>query len=666
MTSERTEDAWNPGLESDIPRRLKPLVTVFRPGNGSVSHADAEELAELTGLDPIELARFTPERLIVHELLVRVTADLSVPDGPNYADLGINLRGMASVLFERHVRPELDAIRVAFDADCARAAACIDAELVALLPGPDVGPGAGAGETSNAAALGRGDGASGGEAERGGFSLVRALGSLFRGQADAGRKVASATDDPPELLAMARWRDELAGTALEGGSAGARGARPDPDPSERASERAGERSTERSRGAHEEAIRRACLRALLRTVDAIVSRRGRLFADRELIGRVALGLASNAHGAALVAERVRPILARGVEHEGYRWLPPREAPVVMNVKGASASGKSTIRPRQRELAAKLDIPWEDFALISPDYWRKQLLDYDSLGEDYRYGAMLTGRELEIVDRKLDAHMAAKAARGEMSHLLIDRFRFDSFTLEQDRGGDSRLLTRFGRRVFMFFMVTPPAETVERAWVRGRKTGRYKAVSDLLYHNVEAFTGMPALFLSWVNDRDREVRFEFLDNDVPEGTLPRTAAFGQNGTMTVLDVAVLTAIDRYREVDVEARRAEDVLRGTAEAGGRASGARTDFVRDCAAKVAELRFADRDTAAIYARVRNGKLLWWDRGYLESAGAPDGVGAVLDALGRDATLDPGPDPSPEAAIDLANERHVTVGRWGPAAPR
>ena len=618
-----TGDAWNPGLESDIPRRLKPLVTLFRPGNGTVSFAEAEELADLTGLDPVELACFTPERLIVHELLVRVTADLSVPDGPNYEDLGISLRGMAGVLFERHVAPELEAIREAFERERERARGCIEAELATL--SPDADPDA-AEDPPPESALGR------------------LWSSLFsRGKARKGRTPAAgpASGEPPELAAMARWRDEL------GGGRGGHGAHA-----------AGSEPGKAGEGVELE-LRRACLQALLRTVGAVVAHRGRLFADSELLGRVALGLAMNARGAALINELVAPLVASGIEREGYRLLPPREAPVVMNVKGASAAGKSTIRPCQRELAGKLGIPWEDFALISPDYWRKHLLDYASLGEDFRYGAMLTGRELEIVDRKLDAYMAAKAERGEISHLLIDRFRFDSFTIEQDRAGDTRLLTRFGQRVFMFFMVTPPAETVERAWARGRKTGRFKAVSDLLYHNVEAFAGMPALFLSWVNTEDREVRFEFLDNDVPEGTLPRTAAFGWNGSMTVLDVPLLLAIDRFRKVDVEARRAEDVLREPELS----KGERAEFVRRCAAKVSELRFADRETAQVYARVVDGKLLWWDRDYLAGESVPEEIGMVLDVLGRDADVDPGADPSPRDVVDIERERHFTVGSWGPA---
>ena len=75
---------------------------------------------------------------------------------------------------------------------------------------------------------------------------------------------------------------------------------------------------------------------------------------------------------------------------------------------------------------------------------------------------------------------------------------------------------------MFFMITPPEATVERAWIRGRQVGRYKAVDDLLAHNVEAYTGMPRLFFTWAAKKDKTVHYEFLDNDVPEGERPRTA------------------------------------------------------------------------------------------------------------------------------------------------
>jgi hypothetical protein len=108
-----------------------------------------------------------------------------------------------------------------------------------------------------------------------------------------------------------------------------------------------------------------------------------------------------------------------------------------------------MRPLQRILAKKLRFPWEEFALISPDIWRKFLLDYGSLGAAYKYTGTMTGHEVEIIDKKLDHHMARKAARGEMSHLLIDRFRFDSFVPAPEGYESTRLLTRFGDLVYMF-------------------------------------------------------------------------------------------------------------------------------------------------------------------------------------------------------------------------
>ena len=64
---------------------------------------------------------------------------------------------------------------------------------------------------------------------------------------------------------------------------------------------------------------------------------------------------------------------------------------MINTKGPSASGKSTLRPLQKRLAGDIGVQWSDFALISPDIWRKQLLDYGSLGRAYKYAGALHGR-----------------------------------------------------------------------------------------------------------------------------------------------------------------------------------------------------------------------------------------------------------------------------------
>ena len=51
---------WNPGIESQLPRALLPLSTMFRPENARTSVAQAEELHDLTGLDIFELVAFRP------------------------------------------------------------------------------------------------------------------------------------------------------------------------------------------------------------------------------------------------------------------------------------------------------------------------------------------------------------------------------------------------------------------------------------------------------------------------------------------------------------------------------------------------------------------------------------------------------------------------------
>lgn len=204
-----------------------------------------------------------------------------------------------------------------------------------------------------------------------------------------------------------------------------------------------------------------------------------------------------------------------------------------------------MRPEQKALAERIGANWSDFALISPDIWRKQLLDYSSLGAAYKYAGACTGEELRIIDHKLDRYMARKAEARAISHLLIDRFRFDSFAPASDEPG-SNLLTRFGHTVYLFFIITPPGEIVERAWRRGLEFGRYKAVDDLLAHNIEAYSGMPQLFFTWALRADKEVHLEFLDNTVPFGSRPRTVAFGWNGELNVLDVKSMLDVQRFRE------------------------------------------------------------------------------------------------------------------------
>ncbi|CAO4166820.1 zeta toxin family protein [Methylorubrum aminovorans] len=583
--------AWNPGLEPGLPRAMRPFATLFRPENVALSYPEILELSDLSGLPATQIAPFRPERLAVHEVLIRVMADISVPVGEVYADLGLNFRRIVTTLLREGVAQRLDAVAATYEAVRAEADAILDRELAALLdepPAPVPEPASGWG---------------------------RWLARLGARDPHSSRSAPPAGDGQATVLA---------------------------------------RLDARCAAADEADTLESSVREALRTVfDHVIARQGMLIRDRALLRRLAGILVTNRCGSNRIGALIAPWIEAVVEAEGYHRPAPQAQPVVMTVKGASASGKSTIRPYQRGLAERIGASWQDFAVITPDVWRKFLLDYDSLGAVRRYAGPLTGHEVEIVDAKLDRYITRKAADGRLSHLLIDRFRFDSFSTEAGSDGAGQLLTRFGHRVFLQFMVTPPEETVERAWKRGEEFGRYKAVEDLLAHNVEAYTGMPRLFFNWVLRRDRPVFFEFLDNSVPNGARPLTIAFGTNDTMTILDARALLAIERYRRIDIRARSAADVYRGA----NKAPEADAGFLREVLRRLAVVRFADRETGRVFARFEQGRLLGLDRAGLAAALSEAGTAQALSAVGlRERT-----DEVPPLDESLSPSETSTLGAWG-----
>ena len=305
------------------------------------------------------------------------------------------------------------------------------------------------------------------------------------------------------------------------------------------------------------------------------------------------------------------------------------------------------------------MQWSEFAIISPDIWRKQLLDYTTLGPAYKYGGPFTGEELQIIDRKLDYYMARKAERGEMTHLLIDRFRFDSFAPDSDEAG-SNLLTRFGHDVHLFFMITPPEMLVERAWNRGLEIGRYKAVDDTLAHGVVAYAGMPSLIFTWAKRNDKRVQFELLDNSVRAGERPRTVAFGSNRALYVLDLKCMLDVERYRRVNVDATapgelyRDPELLRPEHNAG---------FLKQCVEHFPNVGFADQATGRIYLEIAAGTPVFADRDALEAAlASPETRAALMSVVpsALDGTLPPADAPRYLGERSAA-EGLVTLGAWG-----
>ncbi len=582
LAADTSHGPWNPGIQSQIPSSLLGLATLYRPEHGRVALGEIREVADLTGLPLRQIAAFRPERLALHELLVRVTANVSVPDGTRIEDLGINFRRITSTLLASDIAPALPRIEAAYAQVRERIAAIVERE-------------------------------------------VR---HLYRDDASAH----AATPSPG-------WWDRL------------RGASPAREP-EAAPEPSAVIAHWEARARASDRLERCALRALARVAGALLVKHERMWGDRTLVARVAVDLAANEAGSAAIGEIVEPLVRAGAAREGYQLLAAQDLPVVMNTKGPSAAGKSTMRPLQKALAERIGVDWSQFALISPDIWRKQLLDYGSLGADYKYAGAFTGDELAIIDQKLDRYMAGKASRGDVSHLLIDRFRFDSFAPDSEEAG-SNLLTRFGQYVYLFFLVTPPEALVERAWNRGLDVGRYKAVDDTLAHAVEAYAGMPALFFTWIRRRDKRVHVEFLDNSVPRGEPPRTAAYGWNDVLNVLDVACLVSIERYRKVDIDALAPSRLYR-TGE--NLCADANAAFVRRCLAEFPRVHFADQATGRVQACMHAGKAAWVDPIALELLSP-----ALRSTL---MAVQPGIDSCtrrPDAPEFLpAEDRVHTVGTW------
>lgn len=547
---------WNPGIDSRLPTSLLPLVTLVRPENVFESIEELEELRDFSGLPLEELATFRPQRLMVHELLIRVSADYAVSDGNDYEDLGINFRALARRLLDGYLMPGLGEVDELYAKCREEIDTLVNQQLDTLLTESDSRDSADGSEKS---------------------PWWR---TLF-----ARREPPPSTPQPdPVTTNISRWTER----ALDQ-------SRPDPD--------------------------RAVDNALARVIGSVLVKHGQLRGDRELLGRLVSHYAMNTYATLRVGELIQPWIEHGADKENFRRLPRQSSPVIMNVKGASAAGKSTLRPLQRQLAQQIGLNWSDFALISPDIFRKFLLDYDSLGEDYKYAGTLSGEELQIVDQKLDRYVTARAATGHIPHLLIDRFRFDSFTPRSPQEG-SNLLTRFGSKVFMFFVVTPPHQTVERAWHRGTQVGRFKAVDDLLDHNIEAFNGMPHLFFTWALNTDKDVHYEFLDNSVEKGQQPRTIAFGSNGALTILDVVKMADINRFQKLNVNATDAAEVYPAN----------RTPsllFVKDCVEKLPSVEFVDYYSNNQYALVIAGRRVSLDTPTLAEAVGDQLVAGQLQSL-------------------------------------
>lgn len=125
--------AWNPGLESDIPPAYRKLETIYDLENVTTRFEDVSEISTQTGMNPQELVVFKPERLVLHELIVRVTADILVLEGEDESELGRSFRRITKHILTHYIQPGRGEITRVYDELHVCACSRVRQELVKTL-----------------------------------------------------------------------------------------------------------------------------------------------------------------------------------------------------------------------------------------------------------------------------------------------------------------------------------------------------------------------------------------------------------------------------------------------------------------------------------------------------------------------------------------------------
>jgi hypothetical protein len=540
--------AWNPGIETEIPEDYKNQETVYLPDNTTTAFDEILELAQMTGLSHEELIQFHPERLLLHEVIIRITAEIAIVESDEEADLGITFRQIADKILNTYIQPNMDEIRDSYQAMHKQAKSAIEKELQDSLFNLNVA-------TNNHKT-----------------PLLKRIWPF------ASTNKAKATRSP--LSQQEREFEIISGFKEKGLNA-------------------------------DNALSSAVYRSLSRVLGAIANQRGYLGKDIALLTKLSTRHVCYYYGSHLIGEMVHPLIFQAIVEQQYPELPDADEAILISLKGTSAAGKSSLRPRLRQIMAKIGIENNGYATISPDIWRRMLLDYDSLGDAYKYAGRFTSHEVNIIDSKLDQYIRRKAdKRQAIPHLMVDRFRFDSFNSAKITRVLHKTYAKYIDTMYMYFVITPPEATVERGWKRGLERGRYKSVEDFLGHSVEAYEGIPKLLFKWLSHNQPKFIFEFLDNDVPINNFPLLIANGSQGSLNIFDPMGFVNIERYQKINIKATTPAEVYSDTDKFEIEKN---LEFLKLCLSKIDSVRFIDSDSNTTYLSSNKGCLKVEDAGCL-----------------------------------------------------
>ena len=526
--------AWNPGLQQEIPAEYRELETIYRPENVKTRLADISELAKRTGLNAEELLVFRPERLAMHELIVRITADIAVREEEKEEALGLRFRQIANTIMASYISPHMTDIQKIYDDLHNQVYSRVQQELLnTLFIQPIAEP------------------------------IQRSYFSFFKKKKAIKSKVSHESIQEREYRIVASYKDK--GLAAE-------------NPFEI-----------------------AIYKSLYQVLGTIASTHGYVGSDLELLTDLVTRSVCNGYGSRVIGRTITPYIESAIRTEGFTLIPYTKKPMLISLKGASAAGKSSLRPMLKKMMKEQGIEPDGYGTISPDIWRRLLLDYETLDEAYKYAGRLTSSEVNIIDSKLDRYIRSKAKRHcTIPHLLVDRFRFDSFSSEKV----SRILhdtyAKYVDTMWMYFVVTPPEATVERGWERGLARGRYKTVEDFLGHSVEAYVGIPKLLFKWLVYNQPLFKYVFLDNSVPKGTCPKTIAYGTQKKINIIDPLAFINIERYQKINIKAKSPEQVYPDMSVL---SVANNIGFLNQCILKIPEVNFIDEISHEAYARTIEG---------------------------------------------------------------
>jgi hypothetical protein len=134
-------------------------------------------------------------------------------------------------------------------------------------------------------------------------------------------------------------------------------------------------------------------------------------------------------------------------------------------------------------------------------------------------------------------------------------------------------------------------------------------------------------------------------------------------MVIFDVKCILDVERYRKINVNAQRPEDVY---PDPQALAPESNTQFLERCVRLLTSVSFANRETGFVYARMEAGRLTWIDREALEEAMMDSDTRAGLlavapDVLSGSCLAEPDKRQPP---ISLEPDRMHILGQWGPTA--